>query len=102
VRSEVLRLATWRASRSGLDDGLVDVGTGRPAPASDVVGRLVDHVRDSLEEAGRLDVVRGLVEQVFGRGGGASAQRALRRGGAGAPRLVRTLAARTAGLDDVG
>jgi carboxylate-amine ligase len=33
VRTEQLRLATWRAARSGLHEDLVYPLTGRPAPA---------------------------------------------------------------------
>ena len=42
VRSEVLRLAAWRAGRSGLTGDLVHPRTGRPAPAAEVVAALLD------------------------------------------------------------
>ena len=82
MRPELLRLAAWRASRSGLDGPLVDPFTGRPAQAPVVVGLLLEHVRDALADAGDLAAVTGLVADVRGRGNGASFQRdAFRRTG---------------------
>ena len=75
VRSEVLRLAAWRAGRSGVDGELLDPATWRPAPAADVLARLVDHVTPALEDAGDLDAVRALLETVLRRGTGARRQR---------------------------
>ena len=74
-RSELVRAATWRASRHGLADRLVDPATRALAPARDVVTSLVAHVQDALEEAGDVDVVEGLVERVFADGTGATRQR---------------------------
>jgi carboxylate-amine ligase len=75
VRTEMLRLAAWRAGRSGLEGDLLDPGTWRPAPAADVLGRLVEHVRPALEEAGDLRTVRELLAAVLARGTGARRQR---------------------------
>jgi carboxylate-amine ligase len=75
VRTEVLRLATWRASRSGLEGDLLDPRTWRPAPASDVLDALVAHVAPALEEAGDLATVRTLLDAVRARGTGARRQR---------------------------
>jgi len=76
VRTELIRLATWRAARSGLDGELVDVVERRPVPAAELLRRLVEHVRPALEDAGRLDDVRTLLDQVLRRGNGAAQQRA--------------------------
>ena len=76
VRTELIRLATWRAARSGLEGELVDVVERRPVPAAVLLARLVQHVRPALEDAGRLDDVLALVEQVLRRGTGAARQRA--------------------------
>lgn len=78
VRTELLRLASWRAGRSGLDGDLVDP-TGQPAPAAQVIGALVDHVRPVLEEYGDFEVVEDLVTTVLSRGNGALAQRRIYR-----------------------
>ncbi len=75
MRTELLRLAAWRASRSGLDGPLIDPFTGRPDQAPAVTGLLLDHVRDALADAGDLAAVTGLVADVQRRGNGASFQR---------------------------
>lgn len=76
VPVEILRTALWRAGRSGLTGDLVDPRTWRPAPAHDVVGALIDHVRDALVDAGDLDVVTELLGGLWAGGDGASRQRA--------------------------
>jgi carboxylate-amine ligase len=75
VRTEMLRLAAWRAGRCGMEGDLLDPGTWRPAPAADVVGRLVEHVRPALEEAGDQDTVQALLGSIVARGTGARRQR---------------------------
>jgi carboxylate-amine ligase len=82
VRAEMLRLAAWRASRSGLDDQLVDPVTNRPAAARAVAYQLLEHVRPALTEAGEFSVVKELLEGLLARGNGARLQRqAYRRAG---------------------
>lgn len=76
VRTEVLRLAAWRAGQSGLDGTLLDPATWRPAPAADVLDRLLTHVTPALEESGDLTTVRSLLAAVLARGNGATRQRA--------------------------
>jgi glutamate---cysteine ligase / carboxylate-amine ligase len=78
VRTELLRLASWRAGRSGLDGDLLDP-TGRPAPADQVIGALVHHVRPVLDDYGELENVEDLVATVLRRGNGATAQRQIYR-----------------------
>jgi glutamate---cysteine ligase / carboxylate-amine ligase len=89
VRLELLRLAAWRAGRSGLDGVLLDPCTWRPVPAREVLDRLVRHVAPVLEEAGDLPRVQELLAGVFHRGTGARAQRT-----AGDPRAAVSLAVR--------
>lgn len=74
LRTELLRLASWRAGQSGLDGDLVDP-TGRPAPAERVIRALMDHVRPVLDDHGEREVVEDLVTAVLRRGNGAAAQR---------------------------
>jgi glutamate---cysteine ligase / carboxylate-amine ligase len=75
IPAELLRLASWRASRSGLDGELLDPLTLRPAPARAVACALVGHVRDALADAGELRAVEGLLADVLRRGNGARQQR---------------------------
>jgi carboxylate-amine ligase len=73
---EILRTAHWRAGRSGLDGDLLDPRSGRPAGAHDVIGALVDHVRDALVDAGDLDAVTEMLGRLWSTGSGAARQRA--------------------------
>jgi carboxylate-amine ligase len=77
VPAEVLRLAGWRAGRSGLGADLVDPRTGRPAPAADVLRALVEHVRPALADAGDEQLVTEGVADVLRRGSGAVLQRSV-------------------------
>ena len=79
VRPELLTLAAWRASHSGLGGDLVHPRTGKPEPARQVIAALLDHVRPALETAGDLGTVTGLLEAVLSRGNGASFQREIYR-----------------------
>jgi glutamate---cysteine ligase / carboxylate-amine ligase len=95
VRTELIRLATWRASRSGLEGDLVDVVERRPVPAPVLLDRLVEHVRPALEDAGHLADVSALVQQVLGRGTGAARQRVAFRRNGRLRDVLALLAART-------
>jgi glutamate---cysteine ligase / carboxylate-amine ligase len=75
VRTEMLRIAAWQASRTGVTGALVHPLTWRPAPAADVLNALVEHVTPALEEAGDLLTVRTLLAAVLDRGTGAQRQR---------------------------
>ena len=75
VSTEVLRLASWRAGRSGLGGALVHPLSGRPLPAADVVGALLDHVRPALADVGDEQRVEHGVVTVLRRGTGADLQR---------------------------
>lgn len=71
----LLRLASWRSSRSGTDGDLVDPRTHRLRPAADVLAGLVGHVEAALRANGDLDVVRESIRRVVEQGTGARAQR---------------------------
>ena len=79
VRTDLLRLAMWRASRSGLEDDLVHPVSRHAAPAREVVGALLDHVRPALERNGDLETVERLLERVVAEGTGARRQRRVYR-----------------------
>ncbi len=74
-RLEMLRLASWRASRSGVAGVLIHPLTGVPEPTGTVARALVDHVRDALDEAGDKPAVTELLADVLARGNGAIFQR---------------------------
>jgi carboxylate-amine ligase len=97
VRSELLRLAAWRAGRSGLSGDLVHPLTGRPAPAADVLATLLEHIRPALTEAGDLDRVTEGVTELLRRGTGADLQRRVLRETGDLRAVVRTAVAVTAG-----
>ncbi|MFF8830990.1 glutamate--cysteine ligase [Streptomyces sp. NPDC015131] len=73
----LLRLATWRAARSGLEDELIHPVTMRPAPAEAVVRALFEHVRDALEESGDVVPAQDALSALLKTGNGARIQRDL-------------------------
>ena len=79
TRTELLRLTRWRASRSGLDDVLVNPVTGLPERAAIVTSLLLEHCRDALADAGDTDTVTQLLTAALARGTGAAFQRAAYR-----------------------
>ncbi|MEU6408927.1 glutamate--cysteine ligase [Microbispora sp. NPDC046933] len=82
VRTELVRAASWRAARSGLDGELVDPVEGVPRPARTVVGRMLERLRPQLEESGDWALVSSLAARALADGGSAAQQReAFRRGG---------------------
>jgi carboxylate-amine ligase len=99
VRVELLRLAGWRASRSGLDGSLIDP-TGRPAPAQCVIRALIEHVTPALEDLGECDAVQDLTDAVFGRGNGSTLQREICRRGGSLADLVASAVTRTVGGEE--
>jgi carboxylate-amine ligase len=80
-RIELLRLAAWRASRSGLDDVLISPSSGRPERARVVATELLVHVKDALDEAGDTATVTELMAALLARGNGAVFQRLARHDG---------------------
>lgn len=73
----LLRLAAWRAARSGLEEELLHPATMHRLPAETVVRALLDHVADALDESGDLDRAREACAELLRRGNGARAQREL-------------------------
>lgn len=95
ARTEQLRVAYWRAARSGIRDVLLSPTTGRPLPAAAVVDELLAHVGPTLERLGDLTWVRAQLRTVLARGTGADQQRAWRAHGADAGRMVLAAVERT-------
>ena len=91
-----ISLATWRAARSGLAGDLVDPASGRPRPAGEVLGSLVEHVRPALEEYGDLARVQRSVGRLLEEGTVADRQRAVMAAGGDAAAVVRAVVELTA------
>jgi glutamate---cysteine ligase / carboxylate-amine ligase len=100
VRSEVLRVAAWRAARSGLTGDLVHPLTGRPAPAAEVLHALVDHVRPALTDAGDEKRVDAGIATLLRRGTGADLQRRVHEETGDLTAVVRAAVAATAGCEE--
>jgi glutamate---cysteine ligase / carboxylate-amine ligase len=101
VRAEILRVAAWRAGRSGLTGDLVHPLTGAPARAADVVAALLDHVRPALADAGDEERVTEGIEALLSRGTGADLQRRVHRASGGdLGAVVRAAVAVTAGQEE--
>ena len=94
-RTEQLRVAYWRAARSGIRGDLLSPTTGRPLPAAGAVGELLAHVTPTLERLGDLAWVRAQLRTVLARGTGADQQRAWRAHGADAERMALAAVERT-------
>lgn len=75
VSATVLRQATWRSSRFGLHGELLDPITHKPATAAHVLGALLAHVRDALEETGDALYATDGLQRIFSQGTGAARQR---------------------------
>lgn len=74
LRTELLRAAGWRAARSGLERGLVDLRGPRTVPAWQLVDELVELLRPALAEAGDLELVRAGLDRLRRAGTGARQQ----------------------------
>jgi len=95
VQPALLRAATWRAARSGTAGHLIDPVTGAPAPASDVVDRLLAYVQPALEDRGEWPIVKELADGLLQRGTSTERQRAAQRRRGSWTDVGRMLAAET-------
>ncbi|QGZ52333.1 MULTISPECIES: glutamate--cysteine ligase [Streptomyces] len=77
VPTSLLRLASWRAGRSGLDGPLIHPETMRPAPPDTVVHALYDHVEQALQDHGDAERVKAGIAGLLDHGTGARIQRKL-------------------------
>jgi YbdK family carboxylate-amine ligase len=96
VRSEVLRIARWRAARHGLAGELVHPESWQLRPAPDVVRRLLARLRPDLDEHGEWDEVSARVEHVLTHGA-ADRYRALMERTGDLPAVTAAAVAETAG-----
>jgi carboxylate-amine ligase len=77
VPTALLRLASWRASKSGVGDTLLDPRTSKPVPASSAVRALLEHVGGHFAGMEEQRLVRDGVEAILRNGSGAMRQRAV-------------------------
>lgn len=79
IGTSLLRLASWRAGRSGLDGPLLHPATMRETSAAQAVEALYRHVREALVDHGDDERVREGIAHLWERGNGARVQRQLLR-----------------------
>jgi carboxylate-amine ligase len=77
VSDAVLRLAAWRASRSGINGALLDPATHLPVPAGQAIEALLQHVSPALRAADDHGWIQSALETVRMRGTGERHQRAV-------------------------
>ena len=75
VSDAVLRLASWRASRSGVNGELLDPRTQHPVPARQAIEALLQHAAPALRPAGDHDRIRSGLDRILSRGTGERHQR---------------------------
>ncbi|MFJ9020054.1 glutamate--cysteine ligase [Streptomyces sp. NPDC102259] len=91
----LLRLAGWRAARSGLTEDLLHPVTLRPMPAETVVGALLEHVEDALADSGDLERARVSCAELLRRGNGSRIQREVWESSGSLREVVTTCVAHT-------
>lgn len=79
IPAGLLRLASWRAARSGLRGPLLDPRTMRETPAEAVLDALLEHTDAALRASGDRDAAEHALGRLLARGGGAQRQRELHR-----------------------
>ncbi|MGR6999037.1 carboxylate-amine ligase [Yinghuangia aomiensis] len=79
VPGPLLRAASWRAARSGLEGSLVDPFTMAAGPARAMIDRLIATVKTELAQFGDLDLVRTTADARLAAGSSAKRQRAIGR-----------------------
>jgi carboxylate-amine ligase len=74
AQSELIRAATWRAARSGLEGELIDVAAQEKVTAAVMLDRFLAYLRSALEELGDWDEVIDLMDRTRQRGTSARRQ----------------------------
>lgn len=75
VPAALLRAWSWQASRNGIAGELIDPATGTPAPAGDVMIRLLHVVGPVLAEYGERSSIEAGVAKILREGTGSQYQR---------------------------
>jgi glutamate---cysteine ligase / carboxylate-amine ligase len=95
VPAELLRMASWRASRSGVEGELLDPYSARPRPAADVVAALIEHIGPAARDLGDEDALLAGLDQVQRRGTGTMWQRRAYNSSGSLPDMIVRAADRT-------
>jgi len=95
VGTALLRLASWRASRWGLEQDLINPLTHRPCAARACVVELLTHVQDHFASDEESDSIRRGVFKILKRGNGATQQRRMLADGLNAGAVVAGAVMRT-------
>ncbi|MFY9714024.1 MAG: glutamate--cysteine ligase [Microbacterium sp.] len=77
VATSLLRLASWRASRFGMSEKLLDPPSGAPRSAAECARALLTHIDDHFSSREEADLARRGVREIMARGNGAVRQRAV-------------------------
>jgi carboxylate-amine ligase len=97
IPAGLLRLASWRAARSGLQGPLLDPRTLRETPAEAALDALLEHTDAALRDCGDREGAHRALAALLARGGGAQRQRELHRGGCDLGEVVQECVRITAG-----
>ncbi len=95
VGTALLRLASWRASRWGLEQDLINPLTHRPCAARACVLELLTHVQAHFVSDEEMNAVRQGVAAILDRGNGATQQRRMHAEGGDASAVVAGAVDRT-------
>jgi glutamate---cysteine ligase / carboxylate-amine ligase len=94
-RSDLLRAASWRASRYGLAGTLVNPHTWELAPAREVFEALRTHVEPALRDAGDWEWTGDAFDRLMAQGTGSARQRSAYEASGSVAGVVEDLIART-------
>ncbi|MDQ1722699.1 MAG: glutamate---cysteine ligase / carboxylate-amine ligase [Pseudonocardiales bacterium] len=75
IRTSLLRVAAWRAARSGLSGELVDPRTGKPVGSWQLVNELIEQLGPALRRCGDDQLVADGLARLRAQGTGADRQR---------------------------
>ncbi|MFD0757609.1 hypothetical protein [Arthrobacter ulcerisalmonis] len=67
IPATLLRLATWQASRFGVETNLLHPFLHRPSPAADIVVAALEHAQEPLTQAGDFDAVSAGLGRIMAR-----------------------------------
>jgi carboxylate-amine ligase len=97
VPTSILRLASWRASKSGIDGDLLHPETRTPVPAAAAVAALFSHLEGHFRDERERRFARAALQALLRAGSGATQQRAALREGGSCVDVVARAAAATIG-----